>query len=159
MEGVFPSYLKLSKVIPIYKSKEPSDPNNYRPISLLPIVSKIVESLMLKRMNSFLDKFNVIDKSQHGFRKGYSKTSAAFEYLEEVYEFLDQRKKSLGLFIDFSKASDLVDHQILLGKLGRLCFRGVTNQWFKPYPGGWMSNRPNRAVGCKSGPDDLNHAT
>jgi hypothetical protein len=137
LEGIYPSLLKSSKVIPIYKNKDPSDPNNYRPISLLPIVSKVFESLMLRRLNEFLIKFNIIDKSQHGFRKGFSTTTAAFQFIEKIYEAMDNRKKPLGLFIDLSKAFDLVDHKILLTKLEHIGVRGISNDWFKSY----LSNR------------------
>jgi hypothetical protein len=136
-EGIFPSLLKFSKVIPVYKNNDSTDPNNYRPISLLPIISKVFESLMLRRLNDFLLKFNIIDKSQHGFRKGFSTTTAAFQYIEKIYESLDNRKKPLGLFIDLSKAFDLVDHNILLTKLEGIGVRGRAHDWFKSY----LSNR------------------
>jgi hypothetical protein len=87
-EGIFPFLLKFSKVIPVYINNDSTDPNNYRPISLLPIISKVFESLMLRRLNDFLLKFNIIDKSQHGFRKGLSTSTAAFQYIEKYASHL-----------------------------------------------------------------------
>jgi hypothetical protein len=61
---------------------------------------------MLNRLNKFLDKYKIINQSQHGFRKGLSTTTAAFEYLEKIYELLDKKVKPRGAFIDLSKAFD-----------------------------------------------------
>jgi hypothetical protein len=133
LEGIFSSLLKYSKVIPIYKNDDSSDPNNYPPISILPIISKVFESLMLKRLNDFLIKFDIIDKSQHGFRNDFSTITAAFQFIEKIYESIDNRKKPLGLFIDVSKTFDLLDYEILLTKLEQIGVRGLANDWFRSY--------------------------
>jgi hypothetical protein len=101
--AVFPLNLKVIKVIPVYKSKDSSGINNYRPIPLLPIISKVFEHLMLNRLNKFLDKYKIINYPQHGFRKGLSTTTAAFEYLEKIYELLDKKVKLLEPLLIFQK--------------------------------------------------------
>jgi hypothetical protein len=115
--GTFPSKLKFSKVVTAYKDKDPSDINNYRPTSLLPVVAKIFELLMLQRLNTFLTNCDIIGNNQHGFRKGYSTTSAAYQYLENVCDALDRHEQPVGIFLDLSKAFNLVNHEILLHKL------------------------------------------
>jgi hypothetical protein len=132
-EGVFPCLLKIGKVIPVYKKDDPLNISNYRPISLLPIISKVFEQPILIRLNKFLNKFNIITNSQHGFRENHSTTTAAFNFLEKIYPEFDKRSPSLGLFIDLSKAFDLVDHQILLSKLFNIGVRGVVLQLFDSY--------------------------
>ena len=140
MEGVFPSKLKYSKVVPIYKNSDTHDLNNYRPISILPIISKIFEKLFLIRLQQFLSQFEILSDSQHGFRKNHSTTTAAFQFLEKIYESFDKSDNVLGLFIDLSKAFDLVNHLILLDKLYRMGIRGVAYEWIKSY----LSNRKQR---------------
>ena len=133
LEGVFPSKLKSSKVVPIYKNSDTHDLNNYRPISILPITSKIFEKLFLIRLQQFLLQFKIISDTQHGFRKNHSTTTAAFQFLEKIYESLDKSESALGLFIDLSKAFDLVNYIILLHKLSRMGIRGVALDWIKSY--------------------------
>jgi hypothetical protein len=76
--------MKYSKVIPVYKANDPADINNYRPISLLPILSKIFEALILKRLTNFLNKYEILSEAQHGFRRGRSTTTATFQFVERI---------------------------------------------------------------------------
>ena len=132
--GVFIENLKTSKVIPIYKNKG-SDLicNNYRPISLLSNVNKIIEKLMHIRLYNFLSKHNCIYESQFGFREKYSTNHALLALTEEVRKALDDNLLAVGVFIDLQKAFDTVDHHILLNKLDHYGVRGVANRWFKSY--------------------------
>ena len=132
-EGVFPSHLKIAKVVPVFKANDPTDINNYRPISILPIVSNFFEKIMLEKMNEFLIAQCLLNDCQHGFRKGFSTTTAAFKFVAKIHEYFDNREKALGVFIDLSKAFDLVDHLILLSKLELFGFRGVILNWFRSY--------------------------
>jgi hypothetical protein len=136
--GVFPSSLKLVKVIPIFKNKGSSlQFNNYRPISLLSNIDKIFEKLVHSRLISFLDKYKVLYNKQFGFRKHHSTAHTLISLTEEIRKSLDSGRFSCGVFIDLQKAFDTVDHMILLDKLNKYGVRGLANSWFKSY----LSNR------------------
>ena len=132
--GVFPSALKLVKVIPIFKNKgSTQDFNNYRPISLLSNIDKIFEKLVHSRLISYLDNFNALYRKQYGFRKKHSTAHALISLTEQIRKSLDNGQFSCGVFIDLQKAFDTVDHNILLEKLKNYGIRGVANQWFRSY--------------------------
>ena len=133
LNGVFPSELKIAKVIPIFKSGDKQQFSNYRPVSLLPSVSKIFERLMYNRISSFIHKHNILTSFQYGFRKGYSTDMAAVNLVDKVTSALDNKLSAIGIFIDLSKAFDTIDHNILLNKLFAYGFRGVTHSWIKSY--------------------------
>jgi hypothetical protein len=94
---------------------------------------KVFEALILKRLDSFLDKHKIIDNSQHGFRKNRSTFTAAIQFVDKIYEALGERERALGMFIDLSKAFDLVNHETLLNKMNSIGTRGAANNWFKSY--------------------------
>lgn len=132
--GIFPSKLKLAKVIPIYKHKgKKSDMNNYRPISLLSSFSKIYELIMHDRLLSFFNYHNLLSPSQHGFLKNKSTTTALFSFLSPLYSALDKGEHAVGMFYDLSKAFDTIDHSILLDKLSTLGIRGTAHKWWASY--------------------------
>ena len=131
--GTVPDELKIAKIIPIFKKGETTLPANYRPISLLSVFDKILEKLMFKRVTNFLNKNNVIYKNQFGFRKHHSTTLALIEAIDNLYKLLDENKTVIGLFLDFEKAFDTVNHEILLYKLNNYGIRGTTHEWFKNY--------------------------
>ena len=115
--GVFPSKMKLAKVIPVHKKGARDDKNNYRPISLLPTFSKIFEKIILQQISNFFASNNILTPKQFGFRKSLSTIDAIAGLMEKLLSSLDKSKKTLGLFCDLSKAFDCVDHTILLLKL------------------------------------------
>lgn len=129
----FPTKMKLTKVIPILKKGDIGDPNNYRPISIIPTFSKIFEKVMFKKMLMFIEEHNIISNHQFGFRKGVSTIDALFNFLETIIENVDQNKKTLGIFCDLTKAFDMVDHNILLRKLDHYGFNGAIGCWLKSY--------------------------
>lgn len=132
-EGTFPSSLKLAKVIPIHKKDDPHSLNNYRPISILPVFSKIFEKLFLNRLMKFLEKHNLLSKDQFGFRAGKSTTDAVVSLIDMVVEGLESGEFNVGIFLDLSKAFDCVDHQILLQRLQSYGIRGEPHQWLTSY--------------------------
>ena len=132
--GKYFEILKISKTVPIFKEKGSYlDCCNYRPISLLSNINKIIEKLMYYRLYNFLSSHNCIYKFQFGFRNKYSTTHALLNLTEDIRKALDENLFSIGIFIDLQKAFDTVDHEILLTKLNYYGVRGVANEWFRSY--------------------------
>lgn len=131
--GIFPNVLKTAKVVPLYKKGIQSCVENYRPISMLSTISKILERVVFNRMKLFLNKYNILNSAQHGFREGKSTQTAILGFLKSLYQNLDNNKKCLGLFMDLSKAFDLVDHALLINKLEKYGFRGRLGSWLRSY--------------------------
>lgn len=121
----FPSELKLAKVIPVYKGGEATDIHNYRPISLLPIFSKIYERVINDRLTSFFLKYDIITKEQYGFQQHKSTEQALLQIKVKIVENIENKQLTLGLFLDFKKAFDTVQHDILLKKLEKYGIRGI----------------------------------
>ena len=102
--GIVPNKLKIAKVVPIYKNENPELFANYRPISILLSISKILERLMYKRLYNFLAGHNIISKKQYGFRKNYSTYMAIIDLVDKISNNIDIIKHSIGIFLDLSKA-------------------------------------------------------
>ena len=133
LQGTFPGKLKLANVVPVYKSDDATDPNNYRPISLLSIFNRIFEKLVYKRLKSFLEVNDVFYKSQYGFREKPSTQHAILDIVNKIQSNMDKGMYSCGIFIDLKKAFDTVDHTLLLKKLYHYGVRGIVNDWFSSY--------------------------
>ena len=135
--GIFPDVLKIARVIPLFKSGDRNCITNYRPISLLPVFSKIFEKLIHKRLLSFLDKHNILYNKQFGFRKRHSTIHALNTAITQILQSLDRKETVFGIFLDFSKAFDTVKHEILLDKLEHYGIRGISLNLLRSY----LSNR------------------
>ena len=118
---------------PIYKSGEVTDTGNYRPIATLSSFSKVLERLVYNQLYLFLGKNDIIYKYQFGFRKGYSTEQAILEIADNLNSAIDNKQITCGLFLDFSKAFDTVNHNILLSKLYTYGIRGTPFKWFQSY--------------------------
>ena len=130
---VFPDRLKIAKVLPLYKSGDVNELSNYRPISILPIFSKIFEKLLYSRLKNFLDDDDAIDNFQFGFRPQHSTTHALHSAVSSIANAINNSNKCLGIFIDFRKAFDTVNHRVLLEKLDHYGIRGRALDLFTSY--------------------------
>ena len=116
-EGLFPMELKLANVIPLYKSDVSFVFNNYRPVSLLCVISKVFEKVMYDRLLEFLETYKILTNSQFGFRKLHSTYMALMTLMDRLITSLENDEHVIGIFLDFSKAFDTVGHVILLKKI------------------------------------------
>ena len=132
-EHTFPDNLKLAEIAPIHKGKSKLDYTNYRPISILPIFSKVIEKLMYKKLLSFVYKNKILYPLQYGFQEGKSTELAINALLNKITESLDNKMRTYCVFLDFAKACDTVNHKILLKKLEYYGIRGTSLQWFESY--------------------------
>ena len=125
MNGIVPDKMKLARVIPVFKCNDQTQLSNYRPISVLPAFSKILERVIYNRMVHCLDNYNILCHQQFGFRKGYSTSVALIRLSDQLFTAIDNKEFTIGIFLDLSKAFDTVNHEILFTKLEHYGFRGI----------------------------------
>jgi len=116
--GIFPSCLKTANVIPIFKKGDKTNLNNYRPIALLPVLSKVFEKVLNEQITQVIEP-NYIDENQFGFRKGFSTEDAALKFVHQIQKDLNLKKHVVTIYVDVSKAFDSCDHKIIINKLKR----------------------------------------
>ena len=138
--GVYPTMLKYAQVVHVYKGKSQLEVTNYRPISLLPIFNKIFEKLMHARLIKFLDMHKIIFNHQFGFQKNKSTSLAILDVCTQLVNAVENKQFSTCIFLDFAKAFDTVDHNILIYKLEYNGVSGITLNWFKSY----LTNRSQK---------------
>ena len=144
-----PDDWKKARVSLIPKDGDLSDINNFRPIAILPIVSKILEHLVQSQTMLYLEENNILDSNHGGFRKNNSTTSTTAAMLDDIYTNINKHQLTYAVFIDFRKAFDSINHAILIKKLFKLGFHRNTISWYQNY----LTNRTQYTVvnGIKSG--------
>jgi hypothetical protein len=133
VDGIVPDDLKIAKIIPVYKSDEKKVISNYRPISILPAFSKILERLVYNRLLDFININDILSKNQYGFRENISTSMALLDLVDKISASIENNESTIGIFIDLAKAFDTVNHNILLSKLHHYGVRGIPLDWFKNY--------------------------
>jgi hypothetical protein len=132
-EGTMPNCWKLAKVNPLFKSGSPQDLNNYRPISILPTLSKLIEKHVHDSFVEYLNHYNLLSKSQSGFRKNHSCETALAYMINKWIKALNEGKYVGAIMVDFRKAFDLVDLDILIRKLKIYKCSDQTVKFFQSY--------------------------
>ena len=138
-ESCFPSCSKEANVIPLFKKGESSAPNNYRHVSLLSCIGKLMERFIFKHMYNFLLVHNLIYKYQSGFQSGHS---TVYQLYDKICKGFENREYTYMIFCDVSKAFDRVWHGGLIHKLQAYGFKNKIADWLKTY----LSNRKQRVV-------------
>ena len=128
--GIVPDILKLAKVIPLYKAKDRQLLTNYRPISLLPSLSKVLEKAVHHKLMRFLNNNGLLYESQYGFRKHHNTIHGVTELVHNIIHGYEKGEMTIGVTADLSKAFDTIDHDILLNKLGYYGIRGIAQTGF-----------------------------
>ena len=131
-EGTFPDLLKFANVIPVFKKGDNLDYNNYRPISLISNIGKLIEKIIHERLYSFLEKNYLLFEQRYGFRNKLSTNHALIDITNRIQEARDSGQYACRIYVDFKKAFHTVNH-ILLDKLAHYGVRGTLNSYFKTY--------------------------
>ena len=129
--------MKLAMVLAIFKTDSKLDVENYRPISLLTNINRMLEKVMFNRLYKFLEQYHCLYELQIGFREKDSTNHVVLSMIPQILDAIDIGNIAIGVFGDFKKAFETVNHDILLRKLQHYGIRGLANNWFHSY----LSNR------------------
>ena len=131
--GIFPEKLKIARVTPLFKGGKNYELGNYRPISVLPCFSKILEKIMYNRLYKYLTDNSILYKKQFGFQEGHFTEHLIVQLVDQIRNSVESKQYTLGVFVDYSKAFDTVNHKILISKLKNYGIRGKNLLWFISY--------------------------
>ena len=131
--SMFPAVWKTSRISPIPKVDNPSGCDDYRPIAILPVLSKVFENLVLQQMQEFIYNLCLLHNTQSGFRKGHSTTTALLKFKDDISKAMKKGEITLAVFADFSKAFNTVDPEVLINKLSKMNFSKSFLHWLISY--------------------------
>ena len=153
--GIFPTAEKIAKVTPIYKSGERSIFDNYRPISIPNILSKVVEKVVSEQIIDFLEENNLLYEHQYGFRRNRCTQDAVLHLHDHIRQKMSDKNLTGALYIDLRKAFDTVSHSCLLSKLPYYGISGVEHKWISDY----LFNRKQYVTfnNIQSEPESITH--
>lgn len=140
--GIFPRCMKIADITPLPKAGDRTLATNYRPVSLLPILSKVLERVVHEQLQHYLTGHNIIPRHQFAYRKYHSTEDALMIASEQLLKAKDDRKTSVAAFLDLSKAFDKVNHSILISDLHGIGIVGAPLEWFRSY----LTDRYQRVV-------------
>ena len=132
-KNIFPTSMKIAKIKAIHKKEDYNDFSNYRPISILPALSKIFERSATNQLIDFLETNNIINSNQHAYRKAHNTATCLFEVTNYLYQILDEKKLAAVISLDLSKAFDSINHNLLLNKLSTMGLSENSILWVKSY--------------------------
>ena len=131
--GVMPVACKIASITPILKSGEPSDPNKFRHISVLPLLGKCIDYFANQQLTAYVEENKFLSNQQYGFRKDHSTTFLMLDLFDKIFVAKESLKKPAVVFLDIRKAFDTVNHDILLKKLKHYGVDGFVIKWFESY--------------------------
>ena len=140
--GEVPRSWKVADVVPIFKKGMKSVPGNYRPVSLTSHIGKLMEKFIKEEITSHLDRYDLLNDTQHGFMRGRSCLTNLLTYMEGVTRMLDDGKNVDIIYLNFAKASDKVPHHRLIGKMASMGVEGRAKCWIQQ----WREGRKQRVV-------------
>ena len=140
--NTFPTRWKQALVKPLPKINIPLGPSDFRPISLLPAISKILEKIAAKQMVDYLKSKNLLDMNQSAYRQHHSTLTALLNITEDIYDALEDTEVTLLVLLDYSKAFDTANHKLILAKLQKFGFHSETLKWLESY----LSNRSQQVL-------------
>ena len=132
-QGIVPLQWKISRVTPIYKKGDKQEKSNYRPISVIPVLAKVIEKIVFKQIYEFLNDNNLLCDNQSGFRPKHSTTTTLLNITEDLFDNIDKGCTTGIVMLDLQKAFDCIDHHILLQKLRFIGMSEKVTKWFEGY--------------------------
>ena len=138
----FPDAWKIANVIPLKKGGDPTDVNNLRPVSLLPLPGKMAERIVHTHISNFLDDKELLNENQGGFRKHRLTISTTAKFIDDILIEMNERQYTVACFIDLKKAFDTINHQILMQKLPHFGINDKTCNWVQNY----LENRKQKCT-------------
>lgn len=132
-QGIFPNSQKISKVNPVFKKGDKANPANFRPISLIPTIGKIIEHVVYKQVSTYLELSGLLSNCQYGFRQGRSTMGAIDALVGDILTAFEEGTFAWGTFCDLTKAFDCVEHDILINKLHFYGIHGTALKFFQSY--------------------------
>ena len=136
-QGKFPDNWKTSKISPIHKKNDHLNPENYRPVAIIPVLSKVLERAVHNQLIQYIKENNLLNPNHHAYRDGHSTSTAVIEMIDTWIQAVEDGQLAGACFLDMSAAFDVVDHTILLDKMKIYGLTSDVIQWFDSY----LSNR------------------